>query len=286
MKYFFILIFSMTLNGFHIEALELSEEECKFSKLIQKDTIYDHIVREEEKDAILNLPVRIIFELKDRVFNYKGLENVFTQEEINCVYTKSPTRKQLLVKIIYNSDFPREKVIDHFQMTFFDQILRIPYHQQLGLKVRDIIIGECFNFFNNPQAYQFYEKPDDATFNEAMVLYNQERYDEALPFFLKSHEEDNGKAAFMLGGLYGRKRNFKKAAEYMREGALRHNPQSQFAYGIFYFDKDFPSNVIEKNFNKAFAWIHLSATQGFLPAIKFTYEFHQRFLPYCHALPS
>ena len=283
------------LDGFHTEAtphkleeLELTLDERKFAKFIRGDTIWNNVIREEQKAKTSRSSVRIIFELKDEVFTYKGIEDISTPEEECFVYTNSATNEGSLIKIIHNLDLRREEIMDYFTSTFNDEIFQGNYYKQLNIEIRNIITGEWPDFFN-PKTYQLYTKPKDATFKEAMSLYNQNKYIDSLPLFLESYEGGNGNAAFMLGQLYGsgnlseqadyKNGDRKKAAEYMKEGALRHNAQSQFAYGIFHFDTNFPQNVIKKDFNKAFAWIYLSATQNFLPAVKFTYQYHQHFLP-------
>lgn len=98
-----------------------------------------------------------------------------------------------------------------------------------------------------------------ANYEQAVVAYDQGRFDEALAAFSALAERGNSDAEFMLGAMYfhgkGVPKNDKFAAIWFQKAATKGNPNGQLAFGSLYIR----GVGVQQDLVRAYAWLSIAS---------------------------
>lgn len=143
-----------------------------------------------------------------------------------------------------------------------------------GLGKAKVLVGEAYllgrgTSVDIPQAMRWLEpaakdKVPGAAGLLGQCYDKQEKYAEALQWFLKSQEQGDAKAPLRIGFAYVEMEDYSKAIPWLQQAADAGEGQAKFSLGMIYFN----GYSVEKDFKKAVRYFEAAANQN-LPEAEF-----------------
>ena len=102
----------------------------------------------------------------------------------------------------------------------------------------------------------------DSLYKTGTTYFNNKDYKNAMKYYKKAAENNNGDAKYMLGQMYyygtGVANDYQKAGKWYSLSAMDGNPGAQFMMGEMYYK----GNGVMQDYKQAAKWYSMSAYQG------------------------